>query len=147
MNELTCGLHNFGMVPCIKSPGYSCLICSENESQLTRLKDDQERLTIKYEGYLQKLRDDWGADSDERKAFIGKLQAENARYREAAKDIPMLINDAITKLFPEECSLKTKAQTAMRCKDKGGTLAYFVDARMKLESALNAPATGEGGTK
>lgn len=70
--------HSFKM-ECIKdAPCYNCL----RESRLSQLQADQERLTIKYEGYLQKLRDDWTADSEERQAFIDKLQAESARYRD-----------------------------------------------------------------
>lgn len=43
------------------------------------MTDQIRQLESKYEGYLQKLRDDWKADSGERQAYIEKLESENKR--------------------------------------------------------------------
>lgn len=54
----------------------------------------------------------------------------------AAQTIPTVINDAVTVYAPDECDKKTREACYKRRLKGGGTLAYFVDARTKLEAVL-----------
>lgn len=82
-------------------------------------------------------------DECDRLAYIKFLESKNSKLkvklrkcREAMLKVPNALNDAMTKLYGEECSSKTKAETAMRCEENGGTLAYFVTVRTGVEKAL-----------
>lgn len=87
--------------PRIMSPGSCCDCVPALESQLTRLKKENEKLR---------------SDNISNQALFDVTVAENARYREALETITLL---------------------------RGPSL-YVADGI--AQSALNTPATGEGGT-
>lgn len=71
---------------------YGCDLCTRPmiKALLAKISVQEN----KYEGYLQKLRADWTVDSEERNAYIEKLeislsqeQARSRKYREALEEI------------------------------------------------------------
>lgn len=67
---------------------------------------------------------------------LSQEQARCRRLLEVMRPVPDALNDAITIYAPDECSMKTKAESRKRMVAGGGTLAYFVDIRQKIEAAL-----------